>query len=755
MTVSSSTRKAGPFLGNASATVFPFGFKIFTKADLKVLLVNPSGLSTPLTLDSDYSVTLNPDQNSNPGGWITYPISGTPLPAAYSLVMLGDLAYDQETDITNGGGFYPNVIEDMSDRSTIQIQQLAEVTSRALVITEAESTSPVLPNAQARANSVVGFDALGNVVVMPLPASLGAGDLKNESWTDGTDYTAGTSNSVTLSRAYATKANLGDVVMQGISQDPNSYSLNGLQLVFDAAIPVGVSRIWCVGGTTLSVFLPPAGSVGDGQLQWLNILGRSVDTIAALRALDKTRYNRAVVMGYYALGDGPGGRFWCDLSDTTTAEDGISVFEAADGGRWKLQQVGWIDVRQAGATGDGATDDTAALARVKAFVAAQSTPWLVVFSEGTYCYTVSPNWAQTGARVVARGRVVLRYKGVGNAVILDGGAVAPSRVEDFIFGTPDNPIIIEAPTTAANGVFARALLGGVIAAIVRGAGATSAGLLTNFCILTAVYVRTEPYIAGWYDDGNGPAKPQFGMILNARNAGEQTSYCTFINPVANACQYGFYLDSTLGNVFVGGDAEYNTANGMLLTVNALNNKIHGTDFEKNGTGGAGADVSCAGQFNEFVCDTQSNSSAGGFRFVTGSVGNRLHGGTHDQIAVDAGTGNYIGGCVYGRGISGNLQIVDNGTKTSYGRNWQAQQQKWTYGPSVVNAVAVGASPFTYTNTTGMPQVVHVTGGTVSAAVVFRGATQLGAMSGSTVLSVNDSLSLTYSVAPTVVAATLE
>lgn len=269
MTISSTTRKAGPFAGNGVTTGFPFGFKVFARSDVKLVRVDANGGDTTLVLDSDYSVLLNADQTNAPGGTITYPITGLPLPPGYQLVALGDLPIDQETDITNSGGFYPDVIEAMVDRATIQIQQVAEVASRAIVYTEAENTSPVLPPAAVRANNILGFDASGNVSLMPLPAAIGAGDLKNESWTDGVDYVSGTSTSVTLSRAYGNKANLGQVVMQGVGQDPNSYSLNNLTLTFTdgngspVVIPAGTPRIWCIGGTTLSVFTPPDGSVTD------------------------------------------------------------------------------------------------------------------------------------------------------------------------------------------------------------------------------------------------------------------------------------------------------------------------------------------------------------------------------------------------------------------------------------------------------------------------------------------------------------
>lgn len=289
MTVSSAVRKAGPFAGNNVAVTFPFSFKVFVKGDIKVLRANSSGAATELTLDSDYSVALNTDQNSQPGGWVTYPISGAPLPSGYSLVLLGDLLYDQETDLTNLGGFYPQTIEDMVDRATIQIQQLEEITSRAITIPEVESTSPVLPDAQARANGVLGFDASGGLEVMPLPAAIGAGDLKNELWKDGIDYIAGTSTSVQTSRVYATKANLGSVVMAGGGQAPDTYQLVGTTLTFlddsgnPAAIPLGVEKIWCVGGTTLSVFKPAAGSVGPDELSINAVVDKNVDPNAAIQ----------------------------------------------------------------------------------------------------------------------------------------------------------------------------------------------------------------------------------------------------------------------------------------------------------------------------------------------------------------------------------------------------------------------------------------------------------------------------------------
>lgn len=164
MTISSETRKAGPFNGNDATTSFPFTFKVFAKTDIRVVLATPSGTETDLVLDSDYSVTLNGDQDAAPGGTITYPISGDALATGWTLTAVGDIDALQPTDLTNQGGFYPQVIENALDRATILVQQLQETDSRTIQLPVSDSSGDVqLPPAASRAGRVLGFDASGNL----------------------------------------------------------------------------------------------------------------------------------------------------------------------------------------------------------------------------------------------------------------------------------------------------------------------------------------------------------------------------------------------------------------------------------------------------------------------------------------------------------------------------------------------------------------------------------------------------------------
>ena len=161
MTISSTTRIAGPFVGNGTATVFPFTFKVFAAADLDVVrLTTSTGVETTLVLNSNYSVTLNGDQNSNPGGSITL-LAGA-LATGYTLVITSDIANLQPTDLTNQGGFYPEVITDALDRATIQIQQISDIGDRTLKIPITDgSLNMEMPAAAERGNKYLVFDANG------------------------------------------------------------------------------------------------------------------------------------------------------------------------------------------------------------------------------------------------------------------------------------------------------------------------------------------------------------------------------------------------------------------------------------------------------------------------------------------------------------------------------------------------------------------------------------------------------------------
>jgi hypothetical protein len=170
MTINSTSRFVQAN-GNGSATAFPFAFKVFAAADLAVYLTNLStGVEQLLVLNTDYTVILNPDQNYSPGGTVTIPGGTVNVPAVVPngtrVTISSAVPFLQPTDLSNQGGFYPDVINDALDRATILIQQLQNLTARLLIAPTTDGTGNLtIPNSALRANKYLAFGASGEPIV--------------------------------------------------------------------------------------------------------------------------------------------------------------------------------------------------------------------------------------------------------------------------------------------------------------------------------------------------------------------------------------------------------------------------------------------------------------------------------------------------------------------------------------------------------------------------------------------------------------
>lgn len=375
MTVN-STISSAVYVGDGVSVTFPVPFYFLADSHLSVTSVNTdTQAATTLVLDTDYSVAGAGVQS---GGSITLL---TAAPASnIRILIFREVPVDQQVDYTPNDKFPAEVTEQALDKITMILQEISSRENSSIRYPVSEyGTDGTLPIAPDRALGVLAFDETGRQTIVPLPASVGAGDLKNESWTDGVDFTSGTSTQLTLSRAYGTKANLGILVMAGVAQDPNSYSLinNGTTLEFDAVIPLGIDRIWCVGGTTLSIWLPPDRSVDDDKLAWGDSLGRMCDSVAAMAALDPGVYTRAFPTGYYSAQDGGGGRSFVYSAGTShaLANGGTIIASTSAAACWLMTDtVDPISVRHFGAKCDGVTNDAAAF---NAFVTATGLTFAV------------------------------------------------------------------------------------------------------------------------------------------------------------------------------------------------------------------------------------------------------------------------------------------------------------------------------------------------------------------------------------------
>ncbi|MGA3113504.1 MAG: hypothetical protein ABSF90_03620 [Syntrophobacteraceae bacterium] len=126
-----TTQSYVTYQGNGATTSFPFNFIVQAASQLVVSITNNnvSPAATTVLSTSQYNVTGIGNGNefsggSGPGGTVTYPASGSPLPSGWSITIQRVVPYTQGTSLTNQGGFYPSVVEAALDYLTMLIQQL-------------------------------------------------------------------------------------------------------------------------------------------------------------------------------------------------------------------------------------------------------------------------------------------------------------------------------------------------------------------------------------------------------------------------------------------------------------------------------------------------------------------------------------------------------------------------------------------------------------------------------------------------------
>ena len=239
MTISSTVRKAGPYRGTGLVSSYPFNFKVFQASDVLVLQTDTQGNTTTLALTSAYTVTLNADQNGNPGGNV---VLNSALPSGYTLTIGSQVQQLQSTQITNNGGFYPAVITDALDRLTILVQQQQQQVGNALQLslTTPAGVSTQLPAPVA--SKIIGWNGAGNGLQNVDPTTLAtivAFGTANRDFFTGD----GSTTIFTLSANPGAQANL-DVDISGVTQAGGvDFTWSGGQTLTFAVAPPNGSRV--------------------------------------------------------------------------------------------------------------------------------------------------------------------------------------------------------------------------------------------------------------------------------------------------------------------------------------------------------------------------------------------------------------------------------------------------------------------------------------------------------------------------------
>lgn len=162
MTLTTQSTKAVA-QGNGATTVWPYTFLIPALGDVVLTLVDVSSGNPTVISPINFSVTGLGNPN---GGSVTYPLSGSPVPATSYVVVERFVSDVQETDLTNQGAVYPADIEDALDYLTMITQQLQDQINRSIVFSTADTVEVDLPPASARAGLFLGFNSTGDPVAV-------------------------------------------------------------------------------------------------------------------------------------------------------------------------------------------------------------------------------------------------------------------------------------------------------------------------------------------------------------------------------------------------------------------------------------------------------------------------------------------------------------------------------------------------------------------------------------------------------------
>jgi hypothetical protein len=163
MTVSSTTTK-NSYSGNASTTVFAYGFKIFSDDDITVIIrTDSTGAEVTKTKTTHYTVS---GVGSSSGGNVTFTSGNTPA-SGETVVLLRSTARTQLTDYVANDPFPAASHEDALDKLTFIAQEIEEELARSIKVSKTNtiSSSEFTTSATDRANKILSFDGSGDLTV--------------------------------------------------------------------------------------------------------------------------------------------------------------------------------------------------------------------------------------------------------------------------------------------------------------------------------------------------------------------------------------------------------------------------------------------------------------------------------------------------------------------------------------------------------------------------------------------------------------
>ena len=251
------------YSGDGMQTTFTYPFPIFNDNDLEVYL------GTALQI-SGYTIS---GAGNSAGGTVTL---NSPAGTGVLVTLRRQLAIERTTDFQESGEFRAKVINDELDREVAMIQQVNDGLERTLHLQAFDpSVSLELPDKATRSNMYLAFDANGKPIASDAKGPPGeqgiqgsdgrTSNLSVDSFTDGIDFTAGTTTVLIASSDPGSKNNIS-ISFDGIHQHRDTFSITGQLVTFSSPIPVGVINVEFTLGSTASIGTPSDATVTSAKL---------------------------------------------------------------------------------------------------------------------------------------------------------------------------------------------------------------------------------------------------------------------------------------------------------------------------------------------------------------------------------------------------------------------------------------------------------------------------------------------------------
>ena len=248
------------------------------------------------------------------GGTVTYPTSGDPLPTGSKITIKRSMDFLQDVDLVSGTRWDPEVVETALDQATAERQQLKEKLDRAVVVDVASSTTP-----EALRDSI--FAAKDTAVASAASALDSAERAEIASSTvayynhEGTLLTG--ESAISLPWAYDTKVGV-EVFLGGVKQTESSLVFTDAYTVtLDTPVTADTAFEVVASAGAKGDLAKPSGSGGVGFLQ--------DGTGASARTVQDKLHDFVSVKDFGAVGDGA-------TDDTSAFNKAIAYVNSRGGG---------------------------------------------------------------------------------------------------------------------------------------------------------------------------------------------------------------------------------------------------------------------------------------------------------------------------------------------------------------------------------------------------------------------------------------